>query len=58
MVEFDCTDCGRHIIAITEDKPPEGPFCATCLHLPGWFRDPVLRKMFDPDMPAPAEEKS
>lgn len=44
--EFDCVDCGRHIVQFG------GPLtrkCAACFALPGWFRDPDLAKRIDPD---------
>jgi hypothetical protein len=48
-VEFDCSDCGTHIIAIVEDKPPYGALCALCLHLPGWFSNPQLVAIYGPE---------
>lgn len=42
-VEFDCCECGVAVISYAEDKPPEPPICCTCLMMPGWFNDPVLR---------------
>jgi hypothetical protein len=48
MVEFDCCECGSHIVAIALDKPPEPPLCLDCVALPGWMDDPVLRRMLDP----------
>ena len=44
--EFDCTDCGCHIVAFGPDTMG---YCATCLAFPGWYNDPVLRERFDPD---------
>lgn len=39
--EFDCIECGRHIIRIiSELNTPK--LCAMCMHLPGWFNDPLL----------------
>jgi hypothetical protein len=49
VIEFDCCECGRHIVAITVEKTPEPPLCAHCLHLPGWHEDPTLRAMLDPE---------
>jgi hypothetical protein len=37
--EFDCVDCGRHIVRW---GPPDDPRCAECLHVPGWYREPEL----------------
>jgi hypothetical protein len=47
--EFICTECGAHVITIVEDKPPYGAICAHCLHMPGWFNDPQLVAIFDPE---------
>jgi hypothetical protein len=46
MVEFDCCECGRHIISFGygSDRPPEPPLCAACLMLPGWPSIPELRE--------------
>lgn len=45
--EFDCIECRRHMIVLCE--PPDMPdICGICLHMPGWFNDPVLRVMLDP----------
>lgn len=49
MVEFDCCECGRHIVAIVAEKVPEPPLCAECIHLPGWHEDPVLVVLIDPE---------
>jgi hypothetical protein len=48
MAEFDCCECGRHIISYGygSDRPPEPPLCAACLMLPGWPSIPELRKIF------------
>lgn len=44
--EFDCGDCGRHIVRII---PTRGPaICAECLYMPGWFNIPQVKAMFDP----------
>lgn len=51
MVEFDCCECGDHIVAIVAEKVPEPPLCATCLYLPGWKENPKLRAVFDPEAP-------
>jgi hypothetical protein len=56
--EFDCLECGRHIVRFAPadaglaprfraaDKAPE--LCAHCLFLPGWREDPRLVAIFDP----------
>lgn len=46
--EFDCCECRSHIVLIAGDRP-EPPLCAMCQSLPGWFRDPQLRELLDPD---------
>jgi hypothetical protein len=47
VIEFDCCECGRHIVAIVADKPPEPPLCVTCIYLPGWHEDPELVRLLD-----------
>ena len=46
--EFVCQECGRRIIVIAEPEPI-GDICLTCRHVPGWYRDPQLRRFIDPD---------
>lgn len=48
-VEFDCVECGMHIVFIIGELAPTPRLCAECIALPGWFTDPVLRKILDPD---------
>ena len=43
--EFDCPECGRHIIAFC----PRVFLCALCQMVPGWFREPGLAKILDPE---------
>lgn len=45
--EFDCCECGCHIIAFGDPRIP--PLCGFCLFLPGWFNEPVLVAVFDPE---------
>lgn len=45
--EFDCIECGRHMIRFGCSEPRG--LCGLCIHLPGWFRDPALVKSLDPD---------
>jgi hypothetical protein len=45
--EFDCAECGRHIVAFV--RPSDAALCAACLHLPGWYRDVGLRRRLDPE---------
>jgi len=55
--EFDCVECGRHIVAIVwyEGSPL---LCAHCIHIPGWHEHPELRSLLDPSLPplAPAPD--
>lgn len=47
--EYVCVECGRTLIRF----PPFGPgairMCGACIALPGWFRDPDLRRYIDRD---------
>ncbi len=52
--EFDCTDCGRHIVLIC--GWPGTRKCGACVVTPGWFRDPTLRKAIDRDYDADYKE--
>ncbi len=49
VVEYDCCDCGRHILNFTYDAVPQPPLCGACLLVPGWFDVPELRRIIDPD---------
>lgn len=51
--EFDCTECGRHIISLCGPRPAldGSDRCAACLSLPGWYNDAELLRMLDRDMP-------
>lgn len=46
--EFDCVECGRHIIVFASPWR-DTQLCAICISTPGWFRDPRLREIIDPD---------
>lgn len=48
-VEYDCCECGRHIVAIVAEAPPVPPLCAECVFLPSWHEDPQLRAILDPE---------
>jgi len=48
-VEFDCCECGRHIVAVCLDIVPCPPLCAHCIALPSWFEDPQLVRIIDPE---------
>lgn len=43
--EFDCVECGQHIIRFG-GREGEPALCGTCLHIPGWHKDPELRRRF------------
>ena len=47
--EFDCCECGRHIIVVVGVIPDRLSLCAVCISMPGWFRDPRLREILDAD---------
>lgn len=50
--EFDCKECGRHIIRLVGDtRNPHT--CAHCIYTPGWHKNPELRRIFDPEMEGP-----
>jgi hypothetical protein len=44
--EFDCCECGIHIIQMI---PDDSVLCVTCIFMPGWYRDPKLRDIMDPE---------
>lgn len=44
--EFDCTDCGVHVVDVIATEPPAVKTCATCTRLPGWKYHPELRAVF------------
>jgi hypothetical protein len=44
--EFDCIECGRHIMVIVG---PVTDRCNMCLNIPGWFNDPALANELDPN---------
>ncbi|WP_158811229.1 hypothetical protein [Beijerinckia sp. L45] len=46
--QFDCCECGRDIVVLSGDRVPEPALCCSFLFIPGWFRDPDLRKVVDP----------
>lgn len=49
--EFDCSECGRHIVQLSGPRPAldGSDRCAACWSLPGWFHDPELARAIDPD---------
>jgi hypothetical protein len=59
--EFDCIECRRHIVRFSEPvrtagHDPAPALCAECLHIPGWYKDSNLRRIFDPEMPETPKE--
>jgi hypothetical protein len=44
--KFQCCECGRHIVSLTDDKPPEDRRCLAWRMMPGWMDDPLLREQF------------
>lgn len=46
--EFDCAECGTHIVALC-DPDPRRKLCAHCITIPGWFRDPQLLELIAPE---------
>jgi hypothetical protein len=48
-IEYDCSDCGRHIYQF--GGPLTTGKCGTCTTLPNWVNDPELAKLLDPEMP-------
>lgn len=45
--EFDCAECGCHIVRIVA-QPTMPKLCAACIAAPGWFNDPIMAKALDP----------
>jgi DNA-directed RNA polymerase subunit RPC12/RpoP len=60
--EYDCVECGRHIVALAGDLDPTARqhLCAACVMLPGWIHDPGLCQILDPEHSRnpPAHEKA
>jgi hypothetical protein len=50
MTEFICVECGMHIFRFIDTDEEPDKLCGTCLHMPGWFRDPYLRRVLGGDM--------
>lgn len=49
--EFDCIECGRHIVrmaglAAWANTPK---LCAACLMMPGWMDEPAIAAVLDPE---------
>jgi hypothetical protein len=57
--EFDCIECGRHIVRLIDDQPCAAKLCGHCFYIPGWFRHDDVRKLLAPEglNNLPAHEK-
>ncbi len=51
--EFDCIECGQHVIAIGSPTFREFNLCSLCLALPGWFNSPALVAILRPERKEP-----
>lgn len=49
MIEFDCEECGRNVIAVVEDKPRVPAICSVCTYVPKWYDDLNLVRIIDPE---------
>lgn len=49
-IEFDCRECGRHIISIGNQSlaVTHPDTCAACFSIPRWYLDPELAQAIDP----------
>lgn len=45
--EFDCAECGRHVIDYV--PPPDPKLCAACVGVPGWYDHEDFARMIDPN---------
>lgn len=54
MIEYDCKECGMHVIRMIGTMP-EPAICCHCEYLPGWYKDPVLARVI-PYKPGPRDE--
>jgi hypothetical protein len=41
-IEFDCTDCGCHVVSFIVD-PPDPALCLSCMFLRNSIEDPAER---------------
>lgn len=46
--EFDCCECGRHIVMLCGTLP-DPLLCAACLCVPGWYSLPAVARLIDPE---------
>jgi hypothetical protein len=55
--EFVCRGCRRLIFSFPPDSPAVSQgLCGMCVSLPGWFDDPELRDILDPELEAAQAE--
>lgn len=47
--EFDCIECGQHIVSLCVHTGEEHGLCAACLMNPGWFKIKAVRELIAPD---------
>lgn len=55
MREFNCVECGRHIMSFGAEMT-DIALCALCIFMPGWYRYPQLCEKLDPDNKRKIEE--
>ena len=46
--EFDCVECGRHVLRFALPNPADLMLCCECVFYPGWFKDDKLAFILDP----------
>lgn len=44
--EFDCVECGQHVVRMIARAEGEPALCAICVNLPGWVHDPKLQRIY------------
>jgi hypothetical protein len=49
--EFDCRECGRHIVPLGNPvlQATHPDLCALCWSIPRWWTDPEMSRVFDRD---------
>jgi hypothetical protein len=46
MTEFDCVECGWHVVLMVPASNTRLKLCMQCVSLPGWHEDYELRRIF------------
>lgn len=46
--EFDCVECGRHVVRFDALPEPGFLLCVECIFYPAWFTDERLAFILDP----------